>query len=136
MGTFHCEVFNMITMQAFLEGFYITILGVTVVFSVLAILALAMYAIGYLEKRLIEKEAPREVPVIEVKEEAQAEEKPKIEPKKLAVITAAILAYIAEKNAQLRPVPFRKKPSDAWRLYGVQTQMEKVEYFNYELGKW
>ncbi|HIP88500.1 MAG TPA: methylmalonyl-CoA epimerase [Thermococcus paralvinellae] len=126
----------MITMQAFLEGFYITILGVTVVFSVLAILALAMYAIGYLEKRLIEKEAPREVPVIEVKEEAQAEEKPKIEPKKLAVITAAILAYIAEKNAQLRPVPFRKKPSDAWRLYGVQTQMEKVEYFNYELGKW
>ncbi|HIP75345.1 MAG TPA: methylmalonyl-CoA epimerase [Thermococcus paralvinellae] len=125
----------MITMQAFLEGFYITILGVTVVFSVLAILALAMYAIGYLEKRLIEKGAPREVPVIEVKEEAQAEEKLKIEPKKLAVITAAILAYIAEKNAQLRPVPFRKKPSDAWRLYGVQTQMEEVEYFNYK-GEW
>lgn len=123
----------MITMQAFLEGFYITILGVTVVFSVLTILAIAMYAIGYLERHLLEREVPREVPVIEVKEEAQAEEKLKIEPKKLAVITAAILAYIAEKNAQLRPVPFRKKPSDAWRLYGVQTQMEEVEYFNYEI---
>lgn len=125
----------MITMQAFLEGLYITILGVTVVFSVLTILAVAMYAIGYLERHLLEREVPREVPV-EVKEEAQAEEKPKIEPKKLAVITAAILAYIAEKNAQLRPVPFRKKPSDAWRLYGIQTQMEEVEDFNYELGKW
>ncbi|AHF79577.1 OadG family protein [Thermococcus paralvinellae] len=126
----------MITMQAFLEGLYITILGVTVVFAVLTILALAMYGIGYLERRLLEREAPKEAPVAEVKEEAKAEEKPKIEPKKLAVITAAILAYIAEKNAQLRPVPFKRKPSDAWRLYGIQTQMEEVEDFNYELGKW
>ncbi|MBO8174781.1 MAG: OadG family protein [Thermococcus sp.] len=126
----------MITMQEFLEGLYITILGVTVVFAVLTILAIAMYGIGYLERCLLEKEKPKEAPVVEVKEEAKAEEKPKIEPKKLAVITAAILAYIAEKNAQLRPVPFRKKPSDAWRLYGIQTQMEEVEDFNYELGKW
>ncbi|WP_324735434.1 OadG family protein [Thermococcus sp. SY098] len=123
-----------VTMQEFLEGLYITILGVTVVFTVLTILAIAMYAIGYLEKRLVEKEKAKEAPV--VREEAKVEEKPKIEPKKLAVITAAILAYIAEKNAQLRPVPFKRKPSDAWRLYGIQTQMEEVEDFNYELGKW
>ncbi|NJE07182.1 methylmalonyl-CoA epimerase [Thermococcus sp. M39] len=126
----------MVTMQAFLEGLYITILGVTVVFAVLTILAIAMYAIGYFEKRLIEKESPKEAPVVRVEKKVKVEEKPKIEPRKLAVITAAILAYIAEKNAQLRPVPFRRKPSDAWRLYGIQTQMEEVENFNYELGKW
>ena len=126
----------MITMQEFLEGLYVTILGVTVVFTVLTILALAMYGIGYLERRLLEKEKPKEAPVVEVKEEVKAEEKPKIEPKKLAVITAAILAYIAEKNAQLRPIPFRKKPSDTWRLYGVQSQMEEVEDFNYERVWW
>ena len=126
----------MITMQEFLEGLYVTILGVTVVFTVLTILALAMYGIGYLERRLLEKEKPKEAPVVEVKEEVKAEEKPKIEPKKLAVITAAILAYIAEKNAQLRPIPFRKKPSDTWRLYGLQSQMEEVEDFNYERVWW
>ncbi|WP_457753314.1 OadG family protein [Thermococcus sp.] len=123
-----------VTMQEFLEGVYITVLGVTVVFAVLTILAIAMYAIGYLERHLVEKEKAKEAPVVE--EVVKVEEKPKIEPKKLAVITAAILAYIAEKNAQLRPVPFKRKPSDAWRLYGLQTQMEEVEDFNYELGKW
>ena len=125
----------MITMQAFLEGLYITILGVTVVFTVLTILALAMYGIGYLERRLLEKEKPV-VEAVPKPEEVKAEEKPKIEPKKLAVITAAILAYIAEKNAQLRPIPFRKKPSDTWRLYGLQSQMEEVEDFNYERVWW
>ena len=129
----------MITMQEFLEGLYVTILGVTVVFTVLTILALAMYGIGYLERRLLEKEKPvvEAVPKPkEEKEEVKAEEKPKIEPKKLAVITAAILAYITEKNAQLRPIPFRKKPSDTWRLYGLQSQMEEVEDFNYERVWW
>ncbi|USG99962.1 OadG family protein [Thermococcus argininiproducens] len=127
----------MVTWEFFLEGLYITILGVTVVFLVLSILALAMYGIGYLERTLIEKERQ----VIETppkpKEEVKVEEKrPSIEPKKLAIITAAILAYVAEKNAQLRPLPFKKKPSDAWRLYGVQSQIEEVENFNYEMGAW
>lgn len=129
----------MVTWEFFLEGLYITILGVTVVFLVLSILALAMYGIGYLERVLIEREKPVEVkplPKEEKEEKVIAEEKPSIEPKKLAVITAAVLAYIAEKNAQLRPLPFKKKPSDVWRLYGVQTQLEEVENFNYEMGAW
>ncbi|WP_456449909.1 OadG family protein [Palaeococcus sp. (in: euryarchaeotes)] len=124
---------------SFLEGFYITILGVTVVFAVLTILALAMYGIGYLERVLLEREKPKEIKSeAKIKEEAKpkVEEKPAIEPKKLAIITAAILAYLAEKNAQLRPLPFKKKPSDAWRLYGVQSQIEEVENFNYEMGAW
>jgi Na+-transporting methylmalonyl-CoA/oxaloacetate decarboxylase gamma subunit len=106
---------------------------------VLALLALAMYGIGHLEKALIERKKPVEVkplPKEEKEEKVIAEEKPSIEPKKLAVITAAVLAYIAEKNAQLRPLPFKKKPSDVWRLYGVQTQLEEVENFNYEMGAW
>ncbi|WP_087037296.1 OadG family protein [Thermococcus litoralis] len=126
----------MVTVEFFLEGFYITILGVTVVFLVLSILALAMYGIGYLERVLIEREKPVEVKPLPKEEKVVVEEKPSIEPKKLAVITAAILAYIAEKNAQLRPLPFKKKPSDVWRLYGVQTQLEEVENFNYEMGAW
>ncbi|HIH72669.1 MAG: glutaconyl-CoA/methylmalonyl-CoA decarboxylase subunit delta [Thermococcaceae archaeon] len=129
----------MVTVEFFLEGFYITILGVVVVFLVLALLALAMYGIGHLEKALIERKKPVEVkplPKEEKEEKVIAEEKPSIEPKKLAVITAAVLAYIAEKNAQLRPLPFKKKPSDVWRLYGVQTQLEEVENFNYEMGAW
>lgn len=125
----------MISMQAFMEGLYITILGVSVVFGVLIILSLAMYAIGKLEVSLIEKER-KAVPVEEKTEEIRAEEKPKLEPRKVAVITAAILAYTAEKAAQLRPLPFRRKPSDAWRLYGLHSQMEEVENFNYEMGEW
>jgi len=126
----------MISMQAFVEGLYITILGVTVVFGVLIILALAMYGIGWLERRLVEREAPKvEAPVTVEKAEEEAP-KPKLEPRKLAIITAALLAYTAEKNAQLRPLPFRKLPSREWSLYGLQSQMEEVENFNYELGKW
>ncbi|KUK17619.1 MULTISPECIES: OadG family protein [Thermococcus] len=127
----------MVTWEFFLEGLYITILGVTVVFLVLSILALAMYGIGYLERALIERAKPVEAaPKPKEEKEKYVEEKPSIEPKKLAVITAAILAYVSEKNAQLRPLPFRKKPSDAWRLYGVQSQLEEVENFNYEMGAW
>ena len=127
----------MVTWEFFLEGLYITILGVTVVFLVLSILALAMYGIGYLERVLIERETPVvETKPKEEKVELKVEEKPAIEPKKLAIITAAILAYLAEKNTQLRPLPFRKKPSEAWRLYGVQSQIEEVENFNYEMGAW
>ncbi|WP_297091751.1 OadG family protein [Thermococcus sp.] len=123
-------------MAEFMEGLNITALGVTVVFAVLTILALVLYFVGWLERRLIEREeaaapvpAPSEVKEVE-------EEKPTIPPKDLAVITAAILAYTAEKASQLRPLPFRRKVSDAWRLYGVQSTMEEVEDFNYELGKW
>ncbi len=126
----------MVSMAEFMEGLNITALGVTVVFAVLAILALVLYFVGWLERRLIEREeaaapvsAPSEVKEVE-------EEKPTIPPKDLAVITAAILAYTAEKASQLRPLPFRRKVSDAWRLYGVQSTMEEVEDFNYELGKW
>ena len=121
----------MVTVEAFFEGLYVTILGVTVVFAVLAILALAMYGIGYLERVLVEREKPAVETVQKPKEE-----EPAIEPKKLAMITAAILAYVTEKSAQLRPLPFRKKPSDTWRLYGVQSQIEEVENFNYEMGAW
>jgi len=127
----------MVTWEFFLEGLYITILGVTVVFLVLSILALAMYSIGYLERVLIERETLTvETKPKEEKVELKVEEKPAVEPKKLAIITAAILAYLAEKNTQLRPLPFRKKPSEAWRLYGVQSQIEEVENFNYEMGAW
>lgn len=132
----------MISMAAFMEGLYITILGVSVVFGVLIILSIAMYAIGKLEVSLVEREE-KLAPVEEVKakgEEVKAkeviEEKPKLEPRKVAVITAAVLAYTAEKAAQLRPLPFKRKPSDAWRLYGLHSQMEEVENFNYEMGEW
>ncbi|ASI99885.1 OadG family protein [Thermococcus celer] len=125
-------------MQAFIEGLDITVLGVTVVFAVLAILALVLYFVGWLERRLIERETVAPVPAPEEKarEEKAEEEKPVVPPRDLAVITAAILAYTAEKAAQLRPLPFRRKVSDAWRLYGVQSSMEEVENFNYELGEW
>ncbi|WP_048148453.1 OadG family protein [Palaeococcus ferrophilus] len=129
----------MVSMGAFIEGLYITILGVTVVFGVLIILSLAMYGIGWLERRLVEKETQAvEAPSVAKAVEKPAEEAPKakIEPKKLAIITAALLAYTAEKNAQLRPLPFKKLPSREWGLYSLQSQMEEVENFNYELGKW
>lgn len=125
----------MISMAAFMEGLYITILGVSVVFGVLIILSIAMYAIGKLEVSLVEREE-KPAPAEEVKAAKGIEEKPKLEPKKVAVITAAVLAYTAEKAAQLRPLPFKRKPSDAWRLYGLHSQMEEVENFNYEMGEW
>ena len=126
----------MVTVEAFFEGLYVTILGVTVVFLVLAILALAMYGIGYLERALVEREKPAVEAVQKPKEEeVKVEEEPAIEPKKLAIITAAILAYLAEKNAQLRSLPFRREPSGAWHLYGAQSQMNEVENFNYKMGR-
>ena len=131
MSFFHCEVQENGDRRSIFEGLYVTILGVMVVFAVLTILALAIYGIGYLERVLVEREKPAVETVQKPKEE-----EPAIEPKKLAMITAAILAYVTEKSAQLRPLPFRKKPSDTWRLYGVQSQIEEVENFNYEMGAW
>ncbi len=126
----------MVSMAEFMEGLNITALGVTVVFAVLTILALVLYFVGWLERRLIEREETA-APVSAAPEVREIEEeKPAIPPKDLAVITAAILAYTAEKASQLRPIPFKRKVSDAWRLYGVQSSMEEVEDFNYELGKW
>lgn len=128
--------------SALIEGGWITVIGVTVVFTILGILALVLYFVGWLERRLVEREkpttAPTPAPAPPASIEAKQEEKPKIPPPRdLAVITAAILAYTAEKVSQLRPpLPFRRKISDVWRLYGLQTQMEDVEDFNYEIGKW
>lgn len=121
--------------QAFMEGLNITVIGVTVVFAILGILALVLYFVGWLERRLVEKET-KAAPIPAPAPAEAKEEKPAIPPRDLAVITAAVLAYTAEKASQLRPLPFRRKVSDAWRLYGVQSQMEEVEDFNYEMGKW
>ncbi len=129
----------MVVMSEFMEGLNLTVLGVTIVFTVLSILAVVLYAVGWTERRLVEKEArgaslqaPAPAPAAETREE----EKAGIPPRDLAVITAAVLAYTAEKASQLRPLPFRRKVSDSWRLYGLQSSMEDVEDFNYELGKW
>ncbi|ASJ00074.1 OadG family protein [Thermococcus gorgonarius] len=120
-----------------IEGGWITVIGVTVVFTILGILALVLYFVGWLERRLVEREKPAAQPTATPSPAAEVkEEKPSIPPRDLAVITAAILAYTAEKASQLRPLPFRRKVSDSWRLYGLQTQMEDVEDFNYEIGKW
>ncbi|NJE85013.1 methylmalonyl-CoA epimerase [Thermococcus sp. CX2] len=124
----------MVTIAEFIEGLNITALGVTVVFAVLTILALVLYFVGWLERRITERETPAPAPV--KVEETKVEEKNEIPPRDLAIITAAILAYTAEKASQLRPLPFKRKVSDAWRLYGIQTTMEEVEDFNYEIGKW
>ena len=128
----------MTTMAEFIEGLNLTVMGVTIVFTVLAILAVVLYAVGWAERRMVEKEArAAPSPALTPAPAAEAkEERPAIPPRDLAVITAAVLAYTAEKASQLRPLPFRRKVSDAWRLYGVQSQMEEVEDFNYEMGKW
>ncbi|NJF25286.1 OadG family protein [Thermococcus sp. Bubb.Bath] len=123
--------------SALIEGGWVTVIGVTVVFIILGILALVLYFVGWLERRLVERETPAPVPApTPAPAEPKPEEKPEIPPRDLAVITAAILAYTAEKASQLRPVPFRKKISDAWRLYGLHTATEEVEDFNYEKRKW
>lgn len=124
----------MVTIAEFIESLNITAMGVTVVFAVLTILALILYFVGWLERRITERETPAPVPV--KVEETKVEEEKEIPPRDLAIITAAILAYTAEKASQLRPLPFKRKVSDAWRLYGIQTTMEEVEDFNYEIGKW
>ena len=127
-------------MSQFVEGGWITVIGVTIVFTILGILALVMYAIGAFERgmtRKAEKEAKTEA------EEAPVEEKREVEtpeeeipPRDLAIITASILAYLAKKAEVLRPLPFKRRVSDAWRLYGLQSGMDEVENFNYELRKW
>ncbi|AEK72912.1 methylmalonyl-CoA decarboxylase, delta subunit [Thermococcus sp. 4557] len=123
-------------MSEFMEGLNLTVLGVTIVFMVLSILAVVLYFVGWSERKLVEKETSAGAPAAPAPTPAAEEEKPAIPPRDLAVITAAVLAYTAEKAAQLRPLPFRRKVSDAWRLYGVQSSMEEVEDFNYEIGKW
>jgi len=130
----------MVTMGEFLEGLNITVLGVTIVFLVLTILAIILYFVGWLERRLIERETRTvaKPAVVEAPKKTEGEEvrEEKIPPRDLAIITAAILAYLAKKAEALRPLPFKRKVSDVWRLYGLQTSMEEVEDFNYEIGKW
>ena len=116
-----------------IEGGWITVIGVTVVFTILSILALVLYFVGWLERRLIERESTTPAPPLTpVREETR----PEISPRELAIITSAVLAYLSKKAEQLRPLPFRRKVSDSWRLYGLNAQMEEIENFNYEMGKW
>ena len=122
-------------MSQFAEGGWITIIGITVVFAILAILAIVMYAIGAFERGMTKKVEKEEKAVEETKEEVETPEE-KIPPRDLAVITASILAYLAKKAEVVRPLPFRRKVSDAWRLYGLQSGMDEVENFNYEMRKW
>ncbi|ACS34529.1 OadG family protein [Thermococcus gammatolerans] len=122
-------------MSQFAEGGWITIIGITVVFAILAILAIVMYAIGAFERGMTKKVEKEEKAVEETKEEVETPEE-EIPPRDLAVITASILAYLAKKAEVVRPLPFRRKVSDAWRLYGLQSGMDEVENFNYEMRKW
>jgi len=108
-------------MNQLAEGGWITVIGITVVFAILAILAIIMYAIGAFERGMTGG----------VKKVEETEEKPEeIPPEDLAIITASILAYRGRRRGITRKV------SDAWRLYGLQTGMNEVENFNYEIRKW
>ncbi|NPA48045.1 MAG: OadG family protein [Thermococci archaeon] len=121
-------------MSALREGLYITVLGISVVFAILSILAVILYAVGWIERRLVarEKRAGKAAETgVEAEVETEAETKVRIEkevaepeseagvpPHEVAIITAAILAYMAKKAEEMRPVPIRRKVSDAWRLQG------------------
>ncbi|MEO2152493.1 MAG: OadG family protein [Thermococcus sp.] len=127
-------------MSQLAEGGWITVIGITVVFAILTILAIVMYAIGAFERGMTkkaEKEAKTEAEEapVEGKREVQTPEE-EIPPRDLAIITASILAYLAKKAEVVRPLPFKRKVSDAWRLYGLQSGMDEVENFNYEMRKW
>ncbi len=126
----------MVVMSEFTDGLWVTVIGVTIVFSILGILAGILYSVGWFERRLVEREGAISSPTEKAAPPVAEEEKPGLPPRDLAVITAAITAYTAEKAAQLRPLPFRRKVSDAWRLYGLQSSMDEVEDFNYEIGEW
>ncbi len=126
----------MISMSEFMDGLWITVIGVTIVFSILGILAGILYSVGWFERRMIEREESLPAPKVEATPTTIEKEKKGVSPRDLAVITAAITAYTAEKAAQLRPLPFKRKVSDAWRLYGLQTGMDEVEDFNYGIGEW
>ncbi|AHL23678.1 OadG family protein [Thermococcus nautili] len=123
-------------MSQFAEGGWITVIGITVVFAILTILAIVMYAIGAFERGMTGRaKKAEEKTVEETKEEVEAPEEG-IPPRDLAIITASILAYLAKKAEVARPLPFKRKVSDAWRLYGLQSGMNEVENFNYEMRKW
>jgi len=122
-------------MSQLAEGGWITVIGITVVFAILAILAIVMYAIGAFERGMTKKAEKEEKAVEETKEEVETPEE-EIPPRDLAIITASILAYLAKKAEVVRPLPFKRKVSDAWRLYGLQSGMDEVENFNYEMRKW
>ncbi|CAB49800.1 OadG family protein [Pyrococcus abyssi] len=115
-------------MGAILEGFYLTILGVAIVFLVLSILAVVMYGIGEFERR-----SKREVETKEVKEEREEEEKvetlEKEEDERVAVITAAILAYLSQRVP--KEVPIKVKPSQNWWLSSLTREIDEIENFNY-----
>ncbi len=121
----------MISMATFRDGLYITLLGITVVFTILSILAIILYAVGWIERRLVEKESGvRRLPMIKKAptggKKAVTTEAPKtpeptgpegVPPHELAVITASILAYMARKAEELKPVPIKRKVSDSWRIH-------------------
>jgi len=122
----------MISMSAFREGLYITVLGISVVFAILSILAVILYAVGWIERRLVEREGKaRKAMGTKVEagiaaeaatgtrtETEESEGETGIPPHEVAIITAAILAYMAKKAEEMRPVPIKRKVSDAWRLQG------------------
>ncbi|AEC52774.1 hypothetical protein PNA2_1859 [Pyrococcus sp. NA2] len=110
-------------MNSILEGFYITILGVTVVFVVLSILAVVMYGVGEFERRSSKK------PEVKEKIEEKVEEISELNNKKIAIITAAIMAYLSQKAP--KEVPIRRKPSQNWWFSSLTREIEDIENFNY-----
>ncbi|NJE54753.1 OadG family protein [Thermococcus sp. 21S9] len=127
-------------MSQLAEGGWITVIGITVVFAILTILAIILYAIGAFERGMTGRAKKAEEKAVEEREGVEtpevAEKTEEIPPRDLAIITASILAYLAKKAEVARPLPFKRKVSDAWRLYGLQSGMNEVENFNYEMRKW
>ncbi|GAB6136174.1 OadG family protein [Thermococcus prieurii] len=125
-------------MSQLTEGGWITVIGITVVFAILTILAIILYAIGAFERGMTGRAKKAEEKAAEETEEKPevVEKTEEIPPRDLAIITASILAYLAKKAEVARPLPFKRKVSDAWRLYGLQSGMDEVENFNYEMRKW
>ncbi|HDJ50988.1 MAG TPA: hypothetical protein ENF25_02170 [Thermoprotei archaeon] len=97
-----------------LEGVIVTIIGVTVVFLVLGILAVAIYIVGITVNKIALKAERKAIEQVKVVTERAAEEEEEV----VAAISAALAAYMllkaGEKAVTMKPV--EKALASLWNV--------------------
>ncbi len=99
------------------EGFFLSGVGISVVFSVLGILAVVMYALGSTIK---EKEKKDEMYAPESSRDSSSRSVEEMDDEIIAAITGAIALYLGGKKFRIISV----KPSP-WKLYGRLSSMRR-----------
>ncbi len=105
-------------MEDIVYGLYVTVIGVTVVFTILGILAVTVYLLKYAGPKKPVAKAEKVETVAEKRVEEKINVEPSVDKDTLSMITASIIAFQDVKRRELEKIDlFRKYPGLSKLLY-------------------